>query len=78
VGKTPLAVALGVKAVEWGFSVAFFRREERLHAMRRDAEVPPTRLKGKKYLKAALVIIDAVGFETFPREEANLFFRRVS
>ena len=46
--------------------------------MRKDAEVPPTRLKGKKYMKAALVIIDEVGFETFTREEANLFFRLVS
>jgi DNA replication protein DnaC len=78
VGKTHLAVSLGVKAVECGFSVAFFRLEELLHAMRKDAEVPPTRLKGKKYMKAGLVIIDEVGFETFTREEANLFFRLVS
>jgi DNA replication protein DnaC len=78
VGKTHLAVSLGVRAVECGFSVAFFRLEELLHAMRKDAEVPPTRLKGKKYMKAGLVIIDEVGFETFTREEANLFFRLVS
>ena len=45
-------MSLGVKAVECGFSVAFFRLEELLHAMRKDAEVPPTRLKGKKYMKA--------------------------
>jgi DNA replication protein DnaC len=44
VGKTHLAVSLGVKAVECGSSVAFFRLEELLHAMRKDAEVPPTRL----------------------------------
>ena len=70
--------SLGVKAVECGFSVAFFRLDELLHAMRKDADVPPTRLKGKKYMKAGLVIIDEVGFETFTREEANLFFRLVS
>jgi DNA replication protein DnaC len=67
VGKTHLAIGLGVRALESGFSVAFFRLEERLHAMRKDADVPPTRLKGKKYMKAGLVIIDAVGFETFTR-----------
>jgi DNA replication protein DnaC len=78
VGKTHLAVGLGVRAVEAGFSVAFFRLEELLHALRQDAEVPPTRLKSKKYMKAALVIIDEVGFETFTRQEANLFFRLVS
>ena len=38
VGKTHLAVSLGVKAVECGFSVAFFRLEELLHAMRKDAD----------------------------------------
>ena len=71
-------MSLGIRAVESGFSVAFFRLDELLHAMRKDAEVPPTRLKGKKYMKAGLVIIDEMGFETFTRQEANLFFRLVS
>jgi DNA replication protein DnaC len=60
VGKTHLAIALGVRAVESGSSVAFFRLEELLHAMRQGADVPPTRLRGKKYMKAGLVIIDEV------------------
>ena len=78
IGKTHLAIALGVKAVENGFSVAFYRLEDLLHAMKQDAEVPPRRLKGKKYLKAALVIIDEVGFQALSRQEAALFFRLVS
>jgi DNA replication protein DnaC len=77
-GKTHLSVALGVKAVENGFSVAFYRLEELLHAMKRDAETPPIRLRGKKYLKTALLIIDEVGFQPLTRVEANLFFRLVS
>lgn len=43
VGKTHLAISLGVKAIECGFSVAFFRLDELLHAMRKDADVPSTR-----------------------------------
>jgi DNA replication protein DnaC len=78
VGKTHLAIALGVKAVENGFSVAFFRLEDLLHALKRDAEVPPRRLKGKKYLKVALLIVDEVGFQAMTRQEASLFFRLVS
>lgn len=78
IGKTHLAVALGVKAVENGFSVAFYRLEDLLHSMKQDAEVPPRRLKGKKYLKVALLIIDEVGFQTLTRQEAALFFRLVS
>ena len=78
VGKTHLAVALGVRAVENGFSVAFFRLEELLLALRRDADVPPSRLRRRKYNNVALVIIDEVGFEAMSREEAGLFFRLVS
>jgi DNA replication protein DnaC len=78
VGKTHLAVALGVKAVENGFSVAFFRLEELLVALRRDADLPPSRLRRRKYNNVALVIIDEVGFEAMSREEASLFFRVVS
>jgi DNA replication protein DnaC len=78
VGKTHLAIALGVRAVECGFSVAFYRVEELLHAMRKDADRPPTKLKRAKYMKPSLVIVDEMGFESFSREEATLFFRLVS
>lgn len=78
VGKTHLAVALGVRAVELGFSVAFFRLDDLLHAMKRDADMSPHRLKGKKYMKVALLIIDEVGFQPMSRQEASLFFRMVS
>lgn len=78
VGKTHLAIALGVRAVEQGFSVAFYRLENLLHAMKRDADIPPQRIKGKKYLKVSLLIIDEVGFQPLSRQEASLFFRLVS
>jgi len=78
VGKTHLAVGLGVKAVANGFSVAFFRLDDLLHAMKRDADVPPARLQRKKYLNVSLVILDEVGFEPLTRQEASLFFRLVS
>lgn len=78
VGKTHLAVALGIRAVELGFSVAFFRLDDLLHAMKKDAGTSPHRLKGKKYMKVALLLIDEVGFQPMTREEASLFFRMVS
>ena len=78
VGKTHLAVALGVKAVASGFSVGYYRLDDLLHVMKQDAEVPPRRLKGKKYLKTALLIIDEVGFQALTRQEASLLFRLVS
>jgi DNA replication protein DnaC len=78
VGKTHLAVALGVKAVECGFGVVFYRLDELLSALRRDADLSPARLRRKKYLSTSLVVIDEVGFEPMSRQEASLFFRLVS
>ena len=78
VGKTHLAVALGVRAIESGFSVGFYHLDDLMHDLKQDAEVPPTRVKGKKYLRNALLIIDEVGFRQLTRLEASLFFRLVS
>ena len=78
VGKTHLAVALGVRAIECGFSVGFYHLDDLMHDLRKDAEVPPTRVKGKKYLRNSLLIIDEVGFRQLTRQEASLFFRLVS
>jgi DNA replication protein DnaC len=78
VGKSHLAVALGVRAIENGFSVAFHRLEDLLAALKRDADVSPQRLRQRKHMNTALLIIDEVGFEPMTRQEASLFFRLVS
>ena len=78
VGKTHLAVALGVRAIESGFSVAFHRLEELIALMRRDADVGPSKLRRRKYVNVALLVIDEVGFEPMDRQEASLFFRLIS
>lgn len=64
--------------MENGFSVAFFRLEDLLHAMKRDADAPPQRLRSKKYMSVALLIVDEVGFQPLTRLEAGLLFRLVS
>jgi DNA replication protein DnaC len=78
VGKTHLAVALGVKAVENGFGVVFYRIEELLAALKQDADLSPARRRRKKYVNTGLLIIDEMGFEPMNRMEASLFFRLVS
>jgi DNA replication protein DnaC len=77
-GKTHLAVALGVKAVEHGFSVAFYTLEDLLHAAREDVNRPPKRLRGVKYLKSSLLIIDEMGFQSLAHSDAGLLFRVVN
>jgi len=78
VGKTHLVVGLGVKAIEQGFSVAFYRLEDLLHEMRKDAGVSPQRLRRKKYFNVSYLVVDEMGMEPMTREDASLFFRLVS
>ena len=54
------------------------RLDELLAVMRQDANLPPARLRRRKYLNVALLIIDEMGFEPMDRQEASLFFRMVS
>lgn len=78
VGKTHLAIALGIKAVTAGFGVNFYRLDDLLALLKRDADIPPRRLKGKKYMSTSLLIIDEIGFQELSRPEAALLFRLVS
>lgn len=78
VGKTHLAVGLGIKALNNGFRVAFYRLSDLLWLMKKDKETPPQALKRRKYMSVQLLIIDEIGFEVMDREEASLFFRLVS
>ena len=67
-----------MRAIENGFSVAFHRLEDLLAALKRDADVHPARLRQRKHMNVALLVIDEVGFEPMSRQEASLFFRLVS
>ncbi len=64
--------------MQLGFSVQYFRFDELMTALRADAEMPPARLKRRKYLSTALLLVDELGFEPMTRQEASLFFRLVS
>jgi DNA replication protein DnaC len=75
VGKTHLGVALGVKAVEAGFSVLFLTLETlmtRLLKAQRENRLDRT-LQQLTYPK--LLILDELGYLPLSREEASLFFR---
>lgn len=77
-GKTHLAVGLGVRAVQFGFSVAFYRLDELLQEMRKDAGTPIRRLRRKKYLNVSYLVIDEMGFEVMDRDDASRFFRLIN
>jgi DNA replication protein DnaC len=78
VGKTHLSIALGTRAVELGFSVLYYRFNELMTALKADAALPAAKLKRRRYMNMALLIIDELGFEPMTREEASLFFRLIT
>ena len=78
VGKTHLAIALGVKAVEAGHKVLFLTLEN-LIGRRKRAQMEH---RVDKHLQLLLyprvLIIDEMGYLPMNREEAGLFFRLLS
>jgi DNA replication protein DnaC len=77
-GRGHLAVALGVKAIKNGFSVQHYVLDHLMHILEGDAAIPPRRLKSRRYLNRALLVVDEVGFRPQDRVEVNLLLRLVS
>jgi len=78
VGKTHLAIALGVKAVEAGYSVLFLTLEQLMtRLMKAFSENRLERtLQQLSYPK--VLIIDEIGYLPLSNTEASLFFRLVA
>lgn len=56
----------------------YYRFNELMTALKADAGMPPSRLRRRRYMNMALLIIDELGFEPMDREEASLFFRLIT
>ena len=78
VGKTHLAVGLGVRAIHLGYSVIYYTVEELLQQLKKRAEIPVAKQRGRAYVKNALVILDELGYQSLDRNETHLFFQFVS
>ena len=78
VGKTHLALSLAVRGLDLGYTVAF-ETLDNLMTILKTLEISKASKRRMKFLKkAALVIIDEVGFMPLSPAEANLFFGFVS
>lgn len=78
VGKTHIAVALGVRAIELGFSVIYYTVEELLHQLKKRSDLPVAKQRGRAYVKNALVVVDELGYQALDRQETHLFFQFIS
>ena len=78
VGKTHLAIAFGVAAVEKGYSVCF-ERITNLVKLLKTAEIQKkSEYRIRRMMKANLVVIDEIGYTPIEKREANLFFNLIS
>jgi DNA replication protein DnaC len=75
VGKTHLAVALGVKAVEAGYSVLFLTLETLMTRLTRARNENRLERALQQLVYPRLLILDEMGYLPLSREEASLFFR---
>lgn len=78
VGKTHLAISLGMRAIDCGYHVAFVTMDELMKLLKTEL-ISSTRKRRLNHIESAnLVIIDEVGFLPISRQEANLFFQLVA
>lgn len=78
VGKTHLAVSLGMAAIEAGYSVCFVSMEQLIHVLKTAEMSSRSRKKVKHLNNADLVILDEVGFQPISRQEAHLLFELIN
>lgn len=77
VGKTHLAVALGVKAVEAGYSVLFHTLESLMTRLNRAQHENRLDALLKQLTYPKLLILDELGYLPLTHPEAALFFRLI-
>jgi DNA replication protein DnaC len=77
VGKTHLAVGLGVKAVEAGYSVLFLTLETLMTRLTKAQHENRLERSLKQLVYPKVLIIDEIGYLPLSQVEASLFFRLV-
>jgi DNA replication protein DnaC len=75
VGKTHLAIALGVKAIEAGHRVMFLSLESLLTRLTKAKWENRLERQLQLFLYPKVLILDEMGYLPMNREEASLFFR---
>ena len=75
VGKTHLAIALGVKAIEAGHRVLFMSLENLLTRLSRAKRENRLERQIQQFVYPKVLLLDEMGYLPMNREEASLFFR---
>jgi len=77
-GKTMIALGLGLRAVDEGYLVCFEKMDSLVRLLDRADVERSAGFRFKNILKANLLIIDEVGYTPISRNQANKFYTLVS
>jgi len=77
VGKTHIAISLGIEAVKEGYLTYFTTVDEIVRKLKTTKDESFLK-RLKKYIKPQLLIIDEMGYIPLQKEEANLLFQLVN
>src|SRR5690625_3691913 len=78
VGKTHLAIGLGIKAINQGYKVIFTTMGELVHTLKTEDITRKSQTRIKRIRNADLIIIDDLMFMAMNQNEANLFFHLIN
>lgn len=78
VGKTHLAIGLGLEAIYKGYKVMFLTMGELIHTLKTEEISRKSQTRLKRIRDANLLIIDDLMFMAMDQHEANLFFHLIN
>ena len=78
IGKTHIAIGLGVKATQAGYSVLFDTATNWITRLASAHQAGQLETELKKIRRYKLIIIDEVGYIPFDQDAANLFFQLIA
>jgi DNA replication protein DnaC len=78
IGKTHLAVGLGLKAAQNGYSVLFDTASQWINRLTAAHQAGALEAELKKIRRYRLIIVDEVGYIPFDTDAANLFFQLIA
>ncbi|MFE4525323.1 IS21-like element helper ATPase IstB [Cytobacillus firmus] len=78
VGKTFLAIGLGLEAIHRGFNVYFITMGELIHLLKTEEFLNKSKVQLKRLRGSDLVIIDDLMYMAMDQREANLFFHLIN
>jgi len=78
VGKTHLAIGLGIHAINSGYKAIFTQMNDLIQWLKTQEIVRTAETKTKRIIKADLLIIDDLMFMAMEKTEANLFFQLIN